>query len=62
MTKEKVYIRIPVSPQMYEEIRDLAEATSRTIPQYVRQVLRRFLECRGDAVEPRDYFQLGDLQ
>lgn len=56
MTKKYVYIRIPVSPETYTEVRALADATSRTVPRYVRQVLLRFLECRGSYIEPSEFF------
>ena len=62
MKKELIYIRVPLSKEVYQEVQALAEATGRTVPRYVRQVLRRFLEYRGDAVEPRDYFRLSGFE
>lgn len=62
MKKELIYIRVPLSKEVYQEVQALAEATGRTVPRYVRQVLRRFLEYRRDAVEPRDYFRLGGFE
>ena len=56
MKKEIVYTRVPLSKEAYQEVLALAEATGRTVPRYVRQVLLRFLECRGSYIEPSEFF------
>lgn len=39
--KKSVGVRMPLD--MYEQVREQAEKGSRTIPSYIRQVLKRYL-------------------
>lgn len=62
MQKNTAYVRVPLPPEMYEQLRSLAEKTGRSTSGYVRQVLRRFLDARGDIIEPRACFEKDFLE
>lgn len=56
MKKESRCVSVTFPQELHEELKTLASMTYRTVPGYVRQIVRRYLENRGDCVEPRDFF------
>ena len=56
MREEKRRVCISLPLRMYCELEQLAERTKRPLPAYIRQILRRYLEKRGSAVEPSEVF------
>ena len=49
--KSKKTVHISMSLELYEQIRQQAEMTSRTVPGYIRQVLKRYLWHMANAPE-----------
>ena len=57
MTKEKKAVTVSLPLDLYEELKNLAEQSGRTLPRYICQILRKFAAYRGDIVEPVDFFR-----
>ena len=56
MRKNSRRVTLSLPDEIYAELEKLAPQTGRTVPRYVRQILRRYLEKRGRAVEPSEVF------
>ena len=56
MEKERRF-SVSLREEEYSQLEALARETERDVRQYARQVLRWYLRCRGEYLEPWAYFR-----